>query len=272
MRAFSRAPLHFWIPLLLVAGGTAWIAGPLPAQEEWRWEGEIAPGDRLEIKGVNGEITAAAAPGGRAVVEAARTNERGDPTEVRIEVVEHADGVTVCAVYPSPPGRGPNECRPGDEGRMHVRKNETFVRFEVRVPAGVELVARNVNGGIVAQGLESDVHARTVNGDVRVETTGSARARTVNGSISARLGRLGTGDLSFRTVNGGIELRLPEGAGARLRAETVHGEIDSELPLTLRGTARDRHWGPRKLEATVGEGGPRVELRTVNGSIRLRRG
>lgn len=258
------------LPALL--GATLLAASAAGAQETWRWEGEIARGDRLEIKGVNGEITAAAAPGGTAIVEATTRSERGDPSAVRIEVVEHAGGVTICAVYPTPPGRKPNQCRPGEAGRMSVKDDETLVRFEVRVPAGVTFHARNVNGGIAAEGLASDVHAQTVNGDLRVATTGAALARTVNGSIAARLDGLGTGDLSFRTVNGGIELELPEGAGARLRAETVNGDFDSEVPLARAGTTTDRRWGPRKVEATIGEGGPRIELRTVNGSIRLIRG
>ena len=44
---------------------------------------------------------------------AQRTGRRNDPEDVRLEVVEHAGGVTICAVYPSKDAARPNECRPG---------------------------------------------------------------------------------------------------------------------------------------------------------------
>ena len=60
------------------------------------------------------------------------------PAEVKIEVVEHAGGVTICAVYPS--SGAPNECKPGKGGRMNVRDNDVNVEFKVSVPAGVRFV------------------------------------------------------------------------------------------------------------------------------------
>ena len=43
---------------------------------------------------------------------------RDNPESVRIDVVPHAGGVTICAVYPSRSGARPNECAPGNAGRM----------------------------------------------------------------------------------------------------------------------------------------------------------
>lgn len=261
-RSFAHATAL--VPLLL-------LASPSAAQETWSWEGELGRGEQVEIKGVNGNVTAEPASGARVVVEATKDAKRGDPSEVTIEVVEHAGGVTICAVYPTPAGRQPNQCRPGDEGRMNVQNNDTFVNFRVRVPAGVELRARAVNGNVAATGLRGDVHATTVNGNVEVSTSGSARANTVNGSIEASLGRVGSGDLSFHTVNGGIEVALPEGAGAHVRAETVNGDFDTDFALTIQGNVTTRRWGPKKIQGTIGDGGPEIELKTVNGSIRLRK-
>ena len=62
----------------------------------------------------------------------------------------HAGGVTICAVYPSRDARKPNECPPGDGGRMNVQNNDVSVRFTVRVPAGVTFVGKTVNGEIEA--------------------------------------------------------------------------------------------------------------------------
>ena len=90
-------------------------------------------------------------------------------------MVEHAGGVTICAVYPS--RATPNECAPGKAGRMHVRDNDVNVEFRVSVPAGVRFVGRTVNGGIEARGIKADAEAETVNGGVELDSTGTARAR-----------------------------------------------------------------------------------------------
>lgn len=257
---------------LLAAGAALAAASPAAAQEDWHWEGGLARGSEVEIKGVNGNVTAAPAPGDRVIVDATKDSKRrGDPSEVTIEVIEHAGGVTICAVYPTPAGKAPNECRPGEGGRMSVQDNDTFVNFRLQVPAGVALRAKTVNGNVAATGLRSDVRATTVNGNVEVSTSGSAEANTVNGSIEASLGRVGSGDLEFHTVNGGIEVGLPEGAGVSVRAETVNGDFDTDFPLTIEGNVSTRRWGPKKIQGTIGGGGPQLELKTVNGSIRLRK-
>lgn len=240
------------------------LAAPVAAQD-FRWSGRLDRGQTVEIKGVNGDVDATAASGGEVEVTALKTARRDDPDEVRIEVVEHPGGVTICAVYPD--RRDRNECAPGEGGRLGARDNDVEVSFRVRVPEGVRLAARTVNGGISVGDLDADVDAATVNGSVRVQTAGRAVARTVNGSIDARLGRAdGSEPLSFETVNGRIEVELPEGAAADVDARTVNGSIDSDFPLEMRG-----RWSRTRASGEIGGGGRQLELRTVNGSIRLRR-
>ena len=68
------------------------------------------------------------------------------------------------------------------------------------------------------------------------------------------------------TVNGGITLNLPATLSTEIRAETLNGDIDSDFPMTVSG-----RFGPRRVRATIGAGGRTLELKTVNGSIRLRK-
>src|SRR5262249_13343428 len=155
---------------------------------------------------------------------------RSDPSEVEIKVLEHAGGVTICAVYPSPANSRPNECAPGGGGHMSTRNNDVEVTFEVRVPKGVGFVGRTVNGGVDAVDLPGDAEAYTVNGGVRVEAGGEARAETVNGSIRAVMGRAeGSSALSLKTVNGSITVELPSSTNADLHAETVNGSIETDF-------------------------------------------
>ena len=121
------------------------------AEQAFDWSGAVAAGKAVEIKGINGGIEATGTSGGQVVLHAVKKGKKNDPSEVKIEVVEHADGVTICAVYPST--GEPNECKPGEGGRMKVNGNDVSVRFEVEVPAGVRFVGRTVNGGIEARGI-----------------------------------------------------------------------------------------------------------------------
>ena len=72
--------------------------------------------------------------------------------------------------------------------------------------------------------------------------------------------------LAFRTVNGSITLDLPPDLSAEVRANTVNGEISTDFPLAVTGRVSRRH-----VTGTIGGGGRRLDLDTVNGSVRLRR-
>jgi len=126
---------------ILAAVAAAALAGPvLAAQEDFHWTGKVAAGAAVEIKGVNGGIVATGAPDGAVEVTAVKKGRKSDPAQVKVEVVEHAGGVTICAVYPST--GAPNECKPGEGGRISVRDNDVNVEFKVAVPAGVRSKSR----------------------------------------------------------------------------------------------------------------------------------
>jgi hypothetical protein len=241
--------------------------GPIVQADEFRWHKPLAAGKTLEIVGVNGSIDASGSSGGEVEVVAVKTGRRSDPDEVRIEVVEHADGVTICAVYP--PGRRneENECRAGGKGRNNTRNNDVNVHWTIKVPRGVLFTGRTVNGDVDASGLTAEAEIRTVNGSITVETTSWASASTVNGSVRARLGRADwSGETEFSTVNGGITVDLPTDASMEVDASTVNGSMSTDFPLTVRGK-----WGPKRMHGTIGQGGRSLSLSTVNGSMSLRR-
>jgi DUF4097 and DUF4098 domain-containing protein YvlB len=72
--------------------------------------------------------------------------------------------------------------------------------------------------------------------------------------------------LGFKTVNGTITLDLPPDLSTEVRATTVNGEISTDFPLAVTGRLSRRY-----VQGTIGNGGRRLELETVNGSVRLRR-
>jgi len=237
-------------------------AGSARQGQDWTWTGRVAAGKTLEVRGVNGGIAAEAASGDQIEVRASKHGRHDDPDDVHVEVVEHGNGVTICAVYP---GRN-NRCQPGG-GEMHVRDNDVEVEFTVRVPSGVRFQGNTVNGDVDATNLQGPVELNTVNGGIHLETaSGDARANTVNGSITATVRALGEQPLHFETVNGGITLSLPASLDADLQAQTVNGSIQTDFPIQVQG-----RMNPRELNGHIGHGGRPLELETVNGSIRLRR-
>jgi len=234
--------------------------------QDFNWRGSVNQGQSIEIKGVNGDVRAEPAGGNQVEVVATRTARRDDPASVTFDVVPHAGGVTICAVYPSREGQ-PNRCAPGKEGRMNTQNNDVTVRFTVRVPAGVTFIGKTVNGEIEATRLNGDVELSTVNGSIAFSTTGLARAGTVNGSIRGEMGRSDWRDaLAMSTVNGSITLTFPTGLDTDLRATTVNGDINSDFQVSMRGRI-----SPRRIEGTIGAGGRSLSLETVNGSITLKR-
>ena len=109
-----------------------------------------------------------------------------------------------------------------------------------------------------------ELSARSINGRIALrDVHGPSEARTVNGSIRAELEAFGSGDdLKLSATNGSISVSLPEDAAADLEARTTNGAIRSELDV-------DGDHGRRSLEGRINGGGGRLELRTVNGSIRV---
>jgi DUF4097 and DUF4098 domain-containing protein YvlB len=249
------------LPGLAVAACSDDPTGPGVPGGDTEWQGDLAAGDIIEIKGINGNIFATAVAGEGARVIADIIGNGDDPSLVTIEVVEHAGGVTVCAIYPDVPGNSPNDCEPGDGGSI-AGNIDVIVNFTIEVPAGVLFDGTTVNGNISATGLTADASAITVNGGISISSDGLVEAITVNGNIAAQTGVITPArPLSFLTVNGNVALVLPASVNASILATTANGIMTSDFPLTEVATGR---W-----EGTLGEGGLLLTMATVNGNLQM---
>ena len=224
-------------------------------QRDFEWHGPIARGSFIEIRGINGNVRAM--PSNSGEVEVVADVESGVAVSgVKVQLMQHDNGVTVCSVFP-----GEKVCRPLGDAGPGARVN-----FIVRVPEGVNFLGSTVNGGVEADSLKSDVQAYTVNGQVKVSTTGTVQAKTVNGSITASLLKpFWSKPPELTTVNGGITLVLPSSANAALQAATKNGRIVTDF--NARGKVTDQ-----EVIGRIGGGGSRLVLNTVNGTIALKRG
>lgn len=253
--------------------GVAFLAAPLAAQttesadDTFKWSGKMPAGAWLNINNLNGPIRVEQASGDVAEVTGDKDWNRGDPKDVRFAVVKDGNNITICALW-------------GDESTCDARgahyhhhdwngdHNDVKVTFTIKLPKGVKVDVNTVNGSLDVAGATSEVQAETVNGRVEVATGGGpVNANTVNGSITVRMQDApGNSDLKFKTVNGSIDVTVPANLSADLDMETVNGSLTSDFPLTISGRVNPKH-----LHATIGTGGRRVEMSTVNGSIELRK-
>ena len=244
-----------------VAGACGDSTGP-NGDDSFEWSGTIAAGDQIEIKGVIGSINFDRSSGIETVVTAVKTGQDSDPATVDIQVVQHANGVTICAVYPDVPGQQSNECAPGDQGNMSVQDNDVEVTFTVQVPNGVVAVGKTITGSIDADALQSDVFASTITGNVDLVTSRLAEASVITGNVIVSLGATDWGrDLTFSAITGAITVTVPSGTNADVVATVVTGSIASDFALT--------DVSPGRKEGTLGTGGPTLTLSVVTGDVTL---
>ena len=257
-------PILCFVPALLLS------ASSLEAQKSdtFDWKGRLAAGKTLEIRGINGDIRVTPTTGDEAIVRATKTSKKSDVSRVQIKVEQHADGITICTIYP---GSSSDSC---DDRGKHKRNhssddddNDVVVDFAVQVPANVKFEGGTVNGGIDAQGLKADATVSTVNGAIVLATAGVGSATTVNGSVRVRIGSASwDGRLDARTVNGSVTVEMPQPSDLEVEAATLNGSVSSDFPLTLQGKM-----SPQRFRGTIGKGGRQLRLETVNGDIALRK-
>jgi hypothetical protein len=236
---------------------------------------ERVPADKwIRVRNINGEMRVRASNSDKVEITATKSWRRGDPKDVSIETKKSSDGsILVCAIWANTNTVCTEDRYSSHSDDRHDRwndrdRNDVSVEFEIRVPKGVKVGVWSVNGGVSVDGVTNEVRAGTVNGGVEAMSTGGpVQASTVNGSVRATMGRLdGDQDLNFSTVNGSVVAEFAGDIDADIDLSTVNGRFQTDWPVTITGRIDPRH-----LRATLGKGGRRIRLSTVNGNVELRK-
>ena len=153
--------------------------------------------------------------------------------------------------------------------RFKNQKNTGYsVSFHIMVPTRSSLDLEARNGGISVSDVDGRVRFETVNGGVRLKNVaGNIEGETTNGGLDILLaGSSWQGDgLDVETVNGGIELAIPSNYSADLEMSTVNGGMRTDFPISVKGNIG------KSLKSTIGDGGPMIRLKTVNGGVKVRK-
>jgi hypothetical protein len=251
--------------------------GPSRSESAFQWRGRVPAGGWVRIRDLNGSVRVGQARGAETVITATRRYRGRNPQTVRFVAQPDANGVTACALW----GEG-GECTAERYENRRTGSRSWFARlfalggrrgggvtvdYVVAVPAGVRIDARTVNGRVIVADATSEVVAHSVNGTVTVGGAGGpVRLQSVNGRVNARLDRLAAGaSVELKTVNGSVSAFLPSAVDAEVALATTNGRVQSDFPLGAPEGSR------RSLRGTLGAGGRRVALESVNGSVKLGR-
>lgn len=231
------------------------------ASDTWTRSYTVSPGGRLEIVNVNGEVQAVASTGStvEVIVERSASAASDESARELLSKVEMREEV--------------------DPGRVRIETNgpRTWrggygAKFLVRVPPGIHVDLRTVNGGVRVHDLSGEVRAVSTNGGVRgrVREASVLEARTTNGGVELEVADTVAADarVELASVNGGVRLSIPGDTRADVSARCVNGRVrvDEALAIDAEGKASRRH-----VEGRLNGGGARIDLRTTNGGVALGR-
>ena len=237
----------------------------------------------------------------RARSESGRLRFEASPSRVALDV-EHRGGRgnhdDLDATYELSVPAGTRVLMRGVSGDLSARgvKGEVEARSvsgEVEVEDAGRVTLESVSGDVRAARVNGDARAHSVSGEVSVtDVAGDLDAESVSGDITlrdakARVVRAETvsGDVTydgtvdpagrydFNSHSGTLRLVLPSNTNATLSVQTFSGEIDSAFPLTVRpatGEERGRR-RDRRMEFTLGSGGPRITAESFSGEIVIER-
>ncbi len=251
--------------LLLIGAFAAFASADAQnRQPDFHWEKALPAGNHVRIHNISGNIEVVPSTSGKVEVSGFKTRNRSDD-DLRAEVHEGRNGIDVCVL------RGDDEC---DEHGLHSEGDHWGGRrygdmdLRVAVPSNLEVAASSVSGDVGIDGAQGDIDAHSVSGsiDLRHLRASSVNAHSVSGEIAAQIDALtGNGDLEFHTVSGRVSLDVPKSFDADLRMRTVSGRLDSDFPITLTGG-----FGRHDIDAKIGNGGRRLDVSTVSGSLRIK--
>jgi hypothetical protein len=241
------------VMLLAAFFGMASALGASSGTERvWEKRFSLPPGGQVMVENVHGSICVEGWD--RAEVEASVVMRSPRPTDrlddVQVAVEARSGSLAFHTLYP------------------RDLDGPVLVDYHLRVPRQVRLEQLStLEGGIAVRDVEGTVQARSLHGDIEgFDVAGSVVARALTGDIRVSLRALPAPQSPIRleTLNGDLDLLLPALANADLELTTVAGKVLGTYMWQASSVP-----GDTTRRARLGQGGVRVELRTVRGNIRV---
>jgi len=204
-------------------------------------------------------------------VHVATTGWKIRPGEVRVEDKQIGNHVRIDVHIP----------------RAFFSPGRQSVTVDIEAPRDTSTEVHTTDGQIRAEGLHGET--RLTSGDGNIETdilegaldaeTGDGQMkirgrfdlldlRTGDGGIEARIGPGSkmTGPWRIKSGDGSVTIRVPDGFAADLDARAGDGKLSIDIPLTT-----SRELKGNGIEGKINGGGPELNVRSGDGTIRLER-
>lgn len=227
--------------------------------EEETFSYPLADGGRFSVSNVNGSVSVTGSDGSQVeIVATKKADSQEELDKIEIEISATSNEIRV-------------KTELGKTNRWFSRSSSNGeVNYEIIVPAGTVLDSVDtVNGDVSISGVSGDVEAESVNGRLNVSgLAGNVSLSTVNGSVEAGFVRLnGQQRVKAETVNGRVTIRLPEDADVKVSADSLNGSINGGDF----GLQTEKGFVGSDLNGDIGNGSARLNIDTVNGSIKIRK-
>ena len=248
--------LMCWSMLVSVGCGLHFTPG-IEAKEDWTRRYTLKSGGSLEIRNTNGRIKVRPGDGDAVEIVATRVARGDDEAAAKraldgIQIRETASPTSI--LLDSTFG----------EAFGGVREQRQ-VHYVVTLPRRANLTLKATNGDIDLDGVTGTIAVESTNGRIKASgVENQTKVETGNGEVVIDVAKLG-GAVTCDTTNGRISVTIPRDAKAELSARVTNGAIShSNLELAVKETSR------RRLDASIGGGGPEIKLETTNGAIEIR--
>ena len=240
------------VAALLASGG---LFASVTEEESFSYT--LNDGGRFSISNVNGSITITGERGDEVeIVATKKADNQKDLDTIEIEI-SHSDNEIVI------------DTELGESRGWFSHNNSGQVTYVISVPVGTMLDSVDtVNGDVNISGVSGKVVAESVNGGLDIRDLASdAYLSTVNGSIDAEFVKLeGQQRVKAETVNGRVAVTLPADADVQVSADTMNGGINGRDF----GLETDKGFVGSDLNGKIGNGSARLNIDTVNGSVKIR--
>lgn len=258
--------------------------GASAAEEKTTWSETFPVGaaPQVQVSNVWGDVRVRSGPAGQVTVQA--RERRWAPSQQQLELsrewlwldVNVTDDTVRLAVDGDDQWQNYKRTH-----RPNCRGCRLEYQFDLTVPADAVLKVSTVNDGVIdVQGVAGPISASNVNGPVTVHDLHDCEEiSSVNGEVQLSFAAQPGHDCRLNTINGDIVATLPAGVGLDLAVDLFNGRIISGMdvePVAMPAAVTRSESGSGvkfKIEKPVGlrigRGGPRFEVESLNGDVRL---
>ncbi|WP_394747686.1 DUF4097 family beta strand repeat-containing protein [Spongiimicrobium salis] len=155
----------------------------------------------------------------------------------------------------------------------NLRKNKSA---EIYLPENQNVsITSSWNGHISVNGFKGEVEASAqLNGGITMkDVSGPITANSLNGAVEIQFVKVNQkSPITIATTNGVLDVTLPGNTPADLSMGTVNGEIYTNFDLKTKTNKEGyKAISTKNVKGSINNGGVKIKLKSVNGTIYLRK-